>query len=61
MIVKMNQPYKATLLPYALPPSLPTWGDLEGWILHRFGLALFFLCLLPFLFSLLYFLFVENN
>ncbi|MDD3280280.1 MAG: JAB-like toxin 1 domain-containing protein [Bacteroidales bacterium] len=27
----MNQSYKATLLQYALPPSLPIWGDLEGW------------------------------
>ncbi len=26
----MNQTYKATLSPYALPPSLPSWGDLEG-------------------------------
>ena len=25
----MNQTYKATLSPYALPPNLPTWGDLE--------------------------------
>ena len=26
----MNQSYKATLSPYAIPPSLPKWGDLEG-------------------------------
>jgi len=26
----MNQIYKATLSQYALPPSLPSWGDLEG-------------------------------
>ena len=26
----MNQTYKATLSQYALPPSLPSWGDLEG-------------------------------
>jgi hypothetical protein len=27
----MNQPYKAILSQHAIQPSLPIWGDLEGW------------------------------
>jgi len=33
--------FKAINYQYAVGQILPIWGDLEGWDLHRCGLALF--------------------